>query len=75
MAEKTFKNTSNQTLNIFADTKLTTKVDTLPAGNSCKCLGIVDGVALLKYKVTASGNPAAGGYKVGFTSYTKGVGK
>ena len=66
--EKTFKNTSGSTLNIFADTKLAMKVGTLPAGNSCKCLGIVDKCALIKYKVVATGAT-----KVGFTSYTKGV--
>ncbi|MCR4615452.1 MAG: C40 family peptidase [Clostridiales bacterium] len=67
-AEKLFKNTSGQTLNIFADSKLTLKIGTLPAGSSCKCLGIVDKTALIKYKVIA-----AGAYKAGFTSYVKGV--
>ena len=70
VAEKDFKNTSGKTLDVFADTKLTTKVGTLPAGNGCKCLGIIDDRALLKYRVTATG-----AYKVGFTSYVKGVSK
>lgn len=66
--EKIFKNTSGKTLSVFADTKLETKIGTLPAGNSCKCLGVIDKKALLKYRVVSTG-----AYKVGFTSFAQGV--
>lgn len=68
VAEKIFKNTSGKVLKVYADTTLKTEIGTLFTGSSCKCLGIINNRALLKYQVAATG-----AYKVGFTNYTQGV--
>ena len=68
VAEKTFKNTSGNPLDVFPGTKSTVKIGTLFAGSTCKCLAVIDGMALIKYKVTNNGET-----KVGFVKYTKGV--
>lgn len=68
VAEKNFKNTSGENLDVYCDTGLKAKIGTIYKNSTCKCLGIVDGKALLKYKVTATG-----AYKVGFTDYIKGI--
>lgn len=65
---KSFKNTSGKTLNVYADSKLREKIGSLFAGSSCVCIGEIDGKAILRYKVTATG-----AYKVGFTDYVKGI--
>ena len=65
---KTYKNTSGKTLNIYADSSLAIKIGSLPAENCCTCIDEIDGRAVLRYKVVATGD-----YKVGFTDYVKGV--
>ena len=67
-AEKIFKNTSGKILKVYADSLLKTEIGSIPSGNSCKCIGFVEGRPILKYRV--SGTNA---YKVGFTSYVQGV--
>lgn len=69
VSEKSFKNTSGRQLNVYADTKLSVKVGSIPAGNSCNCLGIVANRAILRYRLSGTLNT----YKVGFTDYVAGV--
>ena len=64
---KTYKNGSTRE-NVFADTGLSLKTGSLNPGETCECLGIVDGRYLVKYKVDGTNK-----YKCGFVKYSGGV--
>lgn len=66
-AYKTYKNGST-TETIYADTAKKTTVGSLDTYESCQCLGKVDGMYLVCYKVNGTSN-----YKCGFAVYSGGV--
>ncbi len=66
-AYKTYKNGST-TETIYADTAKKTTVGSLDTYESCQCLGIIDGMYLVCYKVNGTSN-----YKCGFAVYSGGV--
>lgn len=63
---KTYKNGST-TETIYADTAKKTKVGSLDTYESCQCLGKIDGMYLVCYKVNGTSN-----YKCGFAVYSGG---
>jgi cell wall-associated NlpC family hydrolase len=56
-----FTNTSGGDLPVYADTSLRQRIGTLPAGNRCNTLGVVNGMPLLLYRVSGTTE-----YKSGF---------
>ena len=64
---KTYRNGSTKE-NVYADSDLKTKIGTLNAYEVCECLGIVNKVYIVKYKVNGTNN-----YKIGFVKYSGGV--
>ena len=65
-ASKTYKNGSTSET-IYADTAKKTTVGSLDPQESCQCLGKVDGMYLVCYKVNGTSN-----YKCGFAAYSGG---
>lgn len=63
---KTYKNGSTSET-IYADTAKKTKVGSLDSYESCQCLGKIDGMYLVCYKVNGTSN-----YKCGFAVYNGG---
>ncbi len=64
---KTWKNGSTVEP-VYADTEKGTKVGSLNKYESCECLGIVNGMYIVKYKVDDSS-----AYKVGLVAYSGGL--
>lgn len=64
---KTYKNGSTAEI-VYADTAKKTKAGSLDAGESCYCLGKIDGMYLVLYLVNGSTK-----YKCGFTEYNGGL--
>jgi GH25 family lysozyme M1 (1,4-beta-N-acetylmuramidase) len=64
---KTWKNGSTSEP-VYADTAKKTKIGSLNAYESCDCLGKVDGMYIVRYKVDGTEH-----YKVGVVSYAGGV--
>jgi hypothetical protein len=64
---KTWKNGSTSEP-VYADTAKKTKIGSLSAYESCDCLGKVDGMYIVRYKVDGTEH-----YKVGVVSYAGGV--
>lgn len=54
--------------NVFAETTLATKIGVLNPRESCDCLGIVNGMYIVKYKVDGTDT-----FKVGFVKYSGGI--
>lgn len=67
LAGKTWKNGSTKE-KVYSDTAKKTKIGYIEAKSTCKCLGKIDGMYLVAYKVTGTKY-----YKVGFVSYYGGV--
>lgn len=65
-AYKTYKNGSTSET-IYADTAKKTTIGSLDPKESCQCLGKVDGMYLVCYKVNGTSN-----YKCGFAAYSGG---
>ena len=61
---KTYKNGSTSET-VYADTAKKTKIGSLDAKESCQCLGEIDGMYLVCYKVNGTSN-----YKCGFVVYS-----
>lgn len=53
---------------VYSDTAKKSLIGSLDKNESCTCLGIVDGMYLVLYKINGSSN-----YKVGFVSYNGGI--
>lgn len=66
--ERKYVNPTGKALKVYADTALKIEIGELNVGASCACLGVVNGRALLKYKIVSTGV-----YKVGFTDKTAGI--
>jgi hypothetical protein len=64
---KTWKNGSTSEP-VYADTAKKTKIGSLNAYESCDCLGKVDGMYIVRYKVDGTEH-----YKVGVVSYNGGL--
>lgn len=60
---KTYKNRSTAET-VYADTAKKTKIGSLDVNESCTCLGTVDGMYLVLYKINGTSD-----YKCGFVSY------
>lgn len=65
-ASKTYKNGSTSET-IYADTAKKTTIGSLDPQESCQCIGKVDGMYLVCYKVNGTSN-----YKCGFAAYSGG---
>lgn len=65
-ASKTYKNGSTSET-IYADTAKKNTIGSLDPQESCQCLGKVDGMYLVCYKVNGTSN-----YKCGFAAYSGG---
>lgn len=65
-ASKTYKNGSTSET-IYADTAKKNTIGSLDRQESCQCLGKVDGMYLVCYKVNGTSN-----YKCGFAAYSGG---
>lgn len=65
-ASKTYKNGSTSET-IYADTAKKTTIGSLDQQESCQCIGKVDGMYLVCYKVNGTSN-----YKCGFAAYSGG---
>jgi GH25 family lysozyme M1 (1,4-beta-N-acetylmuramidase) len=64
---KTYRNGSTPET-VYSDSNCTNKIGSLNAYETCECLGIVNGVYIVKYQVNNTNN-----YKVGFVKYSGGV--
>lgn len=64
---KTYKNGST-TETVYADTDKKKKIGSLDKYEQCTCLGKVDGMYLVLYKVNGTSN-----YKIGFVAYNGGI--
>ena len=65
---KRFVNTSGRELNIYADSKLSTKIGMLYRDSACYCILEQDAAVVILYKVSSNGV-----FKVGFTDFIQGV--
>ncbi|MDR1464700.1 MAG: C40 family peptidase [Oscillospiraceae bacterium] len=65
-----FLNTSGKSLPVYLETSKKSQIGELFTGSSCQCIGEVGNLAVLLYRVAATGD-----YKVGFTDYVKGIQK
>lgn len=63
---KTYKNGANSET-VYADTAKQTKIGSLDPNEECTCLGKIDGMYLVLYKVNGTSN-----YKCGFVTYNGG---